>query len=51
MYKGDLLLFSTLLLTQSVNVLMEALVHNMGTMLPAFAQWDILEISVKVSDC
>ena len=32
----------------SIHVLMEVPVHNMGTMLPALAQWDILVISVKV---
>ena len=30
---------------------MEAPVHHMRTVLPALAQWDILEINVKVSDC
>ena len=29
-------------------MLMEVPVHNMGTMLPAPAQWDILEICVEV---
>ena len=29
---------------------MEVPVHNMGMMLPALAQWDILEICVKVSN-
>ena len=32
----------------SIHVLMEVPVHNMGTMLPALAQWDILEFCVKV---
>ena len=35
----------------SIHVLMEAPVHNMGTMLPALAQWDILVICVKVCTC
>ena len=35
----------------SIHVLMEVPVHNMGTMLPAPAQWDILEICVKVCTC
>ena len=30
---------------------MEVPVHNIGTMLPALAQWDILEIFVKVHTC
>ena len=35
----------------SIHVLMEAPVHNMGIKLPALAQWDILEICVKVYTC
>ena len=34
----------------SIHVLMEVPVQNMGTMLPALAQWDILDICVKVSN-
>ena len=43
-----LLFIQSLQCVMSIHVLMEVPVHNMGTMLPALAQWDILEICVKV---